>query len=783
MKPRLALPLPVPFACALFVVGVAFVAIRPELSPSVWIPVGSGLTIGAVAGILGALLARRRAMVGPFLVALAVGAGLWRAAAAVGGQAQPWDAAPTGPLRVAAVVQAVDERGQTARLTVRVDQVLSPERLSPPRGLMQLTTRALPPVEPGDRIEFIGRVEPVRPTMADGRRLLARGVVATSAYPRIVPTVSSPQGAIASTLQAWRTSIKTAIDRAVPEPQAALLNGLLIGSSRGMPESFQQALVASGTTHIVVVSGFNITLVAGAFMTIARPWGRVGAVLPLVGLWFFALLAGATAPTLRAAVMATIALFALRSGRGADALAALTLTCAGMLAVDPSLVADLSFQLSAVATLGLIALQPRISALVPWLPEPAREPLAATLAAELATLPIIAAVFHQVSVVGPVTNVLVAPLIPVATIAGAIGALANLAVPVAAPIVGALLMVPTVPMVAIIEASARVPGATAPVGDVSPLLAAIYALLLLAWAIAPTPEGRAFLAAARSSPLLRPAAIALVCLSIFGTIAWARSGESKNPLVVSVIDVGQGDAVFVRTPLGKTLLIDGGPNPSTLLAGIGRRMRLAERNLSIVALTRADSEHLPGMVAALDRYPSTLYVGPAEESPSSLYQRWRSAASTGRLVSADAPTTIAVEPDVTLEVLPTAPIVGPSGTDAAPRRSLALRLQHGSVSMLIASTSTPADVVRSAGSGMSVAADALIVPRHGSANSVDAAMLAAVHPSVAVISVGARNREGSPTRETLALLDSISVYRTDTHGTVELSTDGTALWVSPERAP
>jgi competence protein ComEC len=288
----------------------------------------------------------------------------------------------------------------------------------------------------------------------------------------------------------------------------------------------------------------------------------------------------------------------------------------------------------------------------------------------------------------------------------------------------------------------------------------------------------------RSSPLLRPALIVLISLAAFVAIAaGTRGADARGPLVVTVLDVDQGDAVFVRTPRGRAILVDGGPNPPALLAALGRRMGPVERSFALAALTRADAEHLPGMVAALDRYPAGLQIGPAGSNVSALEQRWRGAAAADRLLSVDAPTSLAVEPDLAIDLFPTSPIAGPPGGDPSPQRSLILRIRYGAVAVLIAPTSTPAEIARAASAGWNISADALVVPRHGGKDSLDSGTISMVRPSVGVISVGARNREGAPTKETLKLLEQVKVLRTDLNGSVELTTDGSSLRVTSERSP
>src|SRR5581483_11337604 len=249
----------VPVCGALFIVGTALVAAVPGRVADLWLPVGSTVACGAVAAAA-ACLVLRRVQSAMFFAVAALALGIWRAAVGFEAWGKPWTDAPTSEIRASGVIVApVEQRGQTARAYVSVDRVISPESASPPPGLVLLYLPALAPVVQWDRVEVAARLEPVRPETADGARLRARGVAAVAAYPRIAVTGDGAPNGIEFALSAARRRISAAIDRTLPEPEAALLGGLLVGATSGTSEEFRRALVASGTTHIVVVSGYNVT--------------------------------------------------------------------------------------------------------------------------------------------------------------------------------------------------------------------------------------------------------------------------------------------------------------------------------------------------------------------------------------------------------------------------------------------------------------------------------------------------------------------------------------------
>ena len=371
-------------------------------------------------------------------------------------------------------------------------------------------------------------------------------------------------------------------------------------------------------------------------------------------------------------------------------------------------------------------------------------------------------------------------MVPVTTIAGAVGLGIAAAIPQTAAPIGVVLSLPTTYLLTVFEGTAALPGAVAPVGDVHPALSAVYGVGLLVWAGAGTVEGRDLIDRLRSSRLLRPLAAGAGVLCAAGIATTAGLGSVPRPLVVAVLDVGHGDAIFVRGASGRTVLIDGGANPSALLSQVGRRMGLAERSFSAMILTRADTERLPGLIAAAERYPPGLTVAPPEGSPSALFQRWHALASPTQSVPVHYASTIEIEPGLSIELTPTDPL--PSLSESgSPQRTLVARLVYGEVSMLVAPSLTPEGGRTLMRSGWPLHADAFVVPRHGASAGLDPALLAAIQPRIAVIPVGAGNRSGLPARETLEALRDISVFRTDLNGTVELRTDGKTLWAIPER--
>ena len=219
-------------------------------------------------------------------------------------------------------------------------------------------------------------------------------------------------------LAGLRESIAEFVQSGLPEPHASLLLGIILGVKSGFPNDFYEALRVTGTLHVVVVSGFNITVIINtlAHLLVFIPL-RLRFFITLLLITAFVLLVGANPPVVRAAIMGSIALLGTVLGRQNDALRAFLLAVILMLIFRPSWVGELSFQLSFLATLGLIVVFPLLDKALPgkgFL----RSDLLTTLAAQTTVWPLLAFKFGTISLISPVVNTLVLWTIPIITYIG-----------------------------------------------------------------------------------------------------------------------------------------------------------------------------------------------------------------------------------------------------------------------------------------------------------------------------------------------------------------------------
>lgn len=265
-------------------------------------------------------------------------------------------------------------------------------------------------IVPGTLVAFSGRVEP--------KVLLGKVTRIVMAEPTFEVVASPGERELSLvervliTLGAWRRDWVDILEKTLPEPMSSLAEGILLGVRQQMPQDFYDDLVATGTLHIVAASGFNVMIVASVLMVIASQIWRRGVAIGVgvVGIVGYVLLAGASASVVRAGVMGSLTLMAYYLGRPSEAKRLLWFTAAIMLIASPLLILDIGFQLSVVATAGLLYLQPQMKKLPNNLF--LANYLYPTLTASLATMPIILWHFGQISWISPLVNMLVLPVVP-----------------------------------------------------------------------------------------------------------------------------------------------------------------------------------------------------------------------------------------------------------------------------------------------------------------------------------------------------------------------------------
>ncbi len=644
----------------------------------------------------------------------------------------------------------------------------------------------------------------------DRIRRLAWTAAAIVAVATAASLVSGPLGAWLPPLAdptGLRAALGEPLRRLVPEPESGILVGIALGERTAIGPDLAYAFAASGTTHLLAISGFNMTLVAAAAGLAVRGRGRpvVRAIVMVAAVLGYSALVSGGASVFRAAAMAVVAALGLAIGRRGAAANALAAAVAAMLVAEPATIGDAGFLLSVGATAGLFAFQARIAARLGGLPALVREGLAATLAASIPTLPIVAAIFGRISLVAPLANVVAVPLFPPLMIAAVGTAVIGALAPTAALPLAFVAYVLARSLRAVVETAAALPAASleVPRGPLTAVLIGIVCLATVRWVpalitrlarIARTPawpirwtgaprlaqRGQAGQAGRLRSPgwsirgagRSRTVAIGLVACLILLVVA-AVAVRPGTGLRVLALDVGQGDAYLIEVD-GHRALIDGGPDPGRLLEVLGATLPPWDRRIDIVALTHAHIDHGAGLISVLDRYHVGLAIEPLGLNPGALATTWTEhAAAPGvprRAATAGATVRLG---SATLRFL------APAAAVSVDVPSLVVHLERGSFSMLFMGDATEAAQAALLLEPGALRSRAYVPPHHGAASPHGPALVAAVGPEVALISAGRDNPYGHPTPQTIEALGRIPTYRTDRDGTIELLVTDRGIIVRP----
>ena len=585
--------------------------------------------------------------------------------------------------------------------------------------------------------------------------------------------------------QPLRGAVRGAVDGSLSGAAAGLMGGLLLGEKHRIPEAVRDNFRRVGLAHALVISGLHVGLVALFAFTalkLCRAPDRLAAVVTGTVLMGYAVVTQMAPPVVRAAIMANVVLCGRALCRRGDPFNSLGLAALLILALWPTCLRALGFQLSFLATAAILGLHGPLAARFPvrWRRENSAVgrwvvlPLCVSVAAQLGTAPLIAYHFQQLAPIGLVANLIAVPLLALAVALGLMAALTGWWLPAAATAFNGCNYLVISALLAGVETLATWPGAAVAVARpgvrcAATAVGAACVLMLLprcrrSW------RGALFL-----------------CVIWLNVAVWVRLLEPQDLRVV-FLDVGQGDAAVIRFPNGTAMVVDGGSRSSyydhgarTLLPVLGH---LGISTIDVVVASHPHNDHIGGLVTLLERVPVRHYVDSGQ-----LFDSW----TARRLRQLIAEKEIAYHPVAAGDSLaglggvgglvlhPTRAFVAAAGSPPhnTNNGSVVLRLTYGDCQLLFTGDAEEETDAALAGWGRRLRADVLKVAHHGSATSSRPWFLDAVAPAVAVISVGAVNRFGHPAPQVLAALEHRQVQglRTDEEGAAMLCTDGRTLQI------
>jgi competence protein ComEC len=600
----------------------------------------------------------------------------------------------------------------------------------------------------GSELEVAGRLAPT----VDGD--LSALVTARGA-----PEVVKDPGPLWRLAAVVRGGVRNAVADRGP-PQRDLVPALVDGDDAGLPEQEQADFRVAGLTHLLAVSGTNLTLVVGFLLVIGKACGVRGRwllVLGVVGIASFVLIARTEPSVVRAAAMGSVALLGFGSNGRDRGPRALGLAVLGLLLIDPWLAVTVGFALSVLATAGILFLAPVwTAALSRWLPPWLAAAIAVPAAAQLACTPVVAAISGQVSLVAVLANLLAGPLVAPATVAGVVGGLLELVWHPLGAAVGWIAAECAALIITIARHSAAL--VTPAIGwGTGPLALGVLTLLCVAVA-----AGSGRLLARRTPSVVFSLGLTVVMLVPPPTPGWPPAGW-----VFAACSIGQGDGLVLNAGDHAGIVVDAGPDPALMDRCLDR---LEIRRVPLVVLTHFHADHVDGLAGVYDGRPVDEVDVTSLAEPSDRVEAVQRMTGGRALVPAYGVTRRIG--DVTLQVVGPVPGVEQHGSAAdagsGPNNaSIVMVAEVHGVRILLAGDVEPEAQrwLQRTLPGLTV--DVLKVPHHGSRYQ-DTDWLTSLGARLAVISVGADNDYGHPAQSTLDVLAAtgVAVRRTDRDGDV-----------------
>ncbi len=361
---------------------------------------------------------------------------------------------------------------------------------------------------------------------------------------------------------------------------------------------------------------------------------------------------------------------------------------------QPLIVDDVAFQLSFAATLSIVLFASRIQDLAALhlrrlMPEAmARlvgDHLAVTAAASLAVMPIIAITFDRISPIALATNLVIVPVFPLVLGASGVNAIAGVLDTGLGRLVGEVAYLPLAYMVEVGRFGASLPRAAVPIAGLGSREALIAYVGIAGAGLVLLRSSRRMVEPLASARLTSVSIATVGLVVIAGAVWWSALDSGDSRLRVTILDVGQGDAVLLETPAGHRLLIDGGRSGSRLLQELGEVVPANDRRIDVVLLTHAQDDHLVGLVPVVERYEVGQAISGELEGETAAYVAWRDALERRNipLIIASAGQQAELGSGVYLEVLSPKEGGVSGGSDILNENSLILRLVYGEVSFLL----------------------------------------------------------------------------------------------------
>lgn len=648
-------------------------------------------------------------------------------------------------------------------------------------------------VQYGDRLVATGELLP--PPIIDNfdyNAYLARQGIYSQMTPSRVERISRGNGVWwRATLIHLKQNAEKQILSALPEPEASLLVGILLGDDKGLAPEVREAFNNTSTSHIIAISGFNMTIIAAIVSTvlgyfIESKW-RIFA-FSVVVITLYTLFVGANAAIVRASIMSLILVYGQNMRRKAYIPTSLAAVVILMSLYDPWLLWDIGFQLSVAAVLGIMLLVPigqrQLNRFFPPKEESnlssdisriLSEVVVVSGAAQLFVLPLILFYFGRLPLLSPLANLLIVPAQAGVLLIGGSATLLALIFPAVAGLLFDAVWLPLAWTTTIIRQLAAHPLVSTELPISSWLLGALVLFGLGAIHLQATAPHR-FERLIRSWRFWGRAIVIVISLALGSVLVQRIIEKPDDELHVVYLDAGLSNSVIIETPRGAVFLIDGGRYPSRLLTALGDQLSPQQRHIDILFITSDEYDDIGALPEVAERYTILTLITAIESSREPAYYDLLDQLEAGGtvIIHATEAGRILSEDGVELDILAPQP-------DIDKGDSLVLRMRYGEAIFLFTHNLSAYQEQLLLSEPHRIQATVLQVADHGKSNSNNARWLAGVNPQVTVLQNDPSHYDAEVASQVLARLEERNLWRTDYQGTIVISTDGKQLNIRPSQ--
>ncbi len=708
-----------------------------------------------------------------------------------------------------------EEHGQVTQFRIRAEKIFADGVWQEASGRILVTarqTRTLvnrrdrPYFHTGDRLWLKGDLESPTP-LGDfdfPAYLAQQGVRSVMSFPRLALVEEDAGPWFDRAIFGVRSRLAESLEQALPEPQSGLAKAIILGIRSDLPDSLKEEFNRSGTTHLLAISGQNVSILLAAVLlfglTLFRRSRRGVYIVALALIWGYSLLAGLPPSAFRAAVMGSVYIVALLLGRQRHGLEALMLSAAVITLFAPTALWQVSFHLSFLAMAGIVLVMPAAhDYLVPELDAPRRTLLAQMLrwtivvalmsvVATLFTWPAIAFYFHRVSLATIPATILASPALPVAMVASALAAFVGLFWSSGAWIFGWLAWVSLSYVAAIAQLFASLPLSAVTVGGVSRTFVVLYYLALAGagWALRSMKTAGVTIGLSPpklphiEGPRLSRYRTAILALLLAAGFVWtAALWPSQQRLQVTIANSGSGAAILVQTPSRHVVLIDASADGHAATQLLGDRLSFGRRRIDVAIATSPRAASVGGMAEVARRYRVKTFLAPAVKRDSvaavELDEALKERGSERRTAQAGQVLRIG---GVAIEVLH-----APRADSVADDDALALKIRYGRAAVVVAHTVKASVVGRLADEGAKLQGNVVVMTNAPRSTIAHERFVEAVAPQAAVVVLGGTAVEEGDLASTLGQgRPEGRLFVVEEGARATLASDGRRLWIESDPA-